>query len=409
MSEPRFTLTRPEDVRNAWGIWIALAIGICILSVATGFTRSVTGAYAAGAERWLASADLYRDGIHGFLYLPQAALIYLPFAELPEAVGGVLWRLGSIGLFAWGLFRISQRAGRAAGVELFPLMTLLSILPSLAAMRNGQMTVPMTGCMLLATVAIADRRWWWTVFWLCLAVALKPLAIVLLLLAFALNPPLWWRLPVGIVVLLLSPYAFQSQGFVTGTYRLFIDKMAEAGNPGFDTAYSDFFGMIRVFGVDAPEGVKTAMRLLAAIGTLGCSWYAMRRFGKTSGALAMGLLALLYILLFNPRTENNTYVSIAPVVATLAAGFFLARRSLVAGWIMVVMMVLIAANFELTKHITPGRETWLCPLLGTVLGAWFVALLLRGTCPWWQPGRQAEDSGLLESTSPTPKTESKPG
>lgn len=406
MSEPRFTLTRPHDVRNAWGIWFAVILGICILSIVTGFTRSVTGAYAAGAERWLDSSDLYREGIHGFLYLPQAALIYLPFDQLPPWLGGSLWRIVSIGLFAWGLFRFSRCMGRLSGAELFPLMTLLAILPSLAAFRNGQMTVPMCGCLLLAGAAFADARWWWTVFWLCLAVALKPLAVVLLLLALAIEPALWWRLPVGIVVLLLLPFGFQSPGFVAETYGRFIEKLNVAGSPGFDTSYSDVFGTIRVFDIDAPESIKTTLRGLAAFGTLLASWVAMRRFGRTGGTTFMVLLALVYILLFNPRTENNTYVMIAPVIASTAAGCFLVGRWTFAGWILTLFMVLIATNFELTKHVTPGRETWLCPLLTIMIGLWLIGLIVIRVCPWI-PG---SDSGASTGgNGTTPESHREPG
>lgn len=400
MSRTRFTLTRPHDVRNAWGIWAVIIAGICVVSIATGFTRSVTGAYAAGADRWLESTDLYREGIHGFLYLPQAALLYLPFDQLPQWLGGSLWRIGSMALFAWGLYRFSRCMSRLSGVELFPLVTLLAILPSLAAFRNGQMTVPMTGCLLLAGAGLADSRWWWTVFWLCLAVAMKPLAIVLLLLAIVLEPALWWRLPLGICCMLLVPFGFQSPEFVVDTYGRFVQKLGVAGTPGFDTSYSDVFGTIRVFDVDAPESLKTMLRGLAAFGTLLASWASMKRFGRLGGTIFMVLLALTYILLFNPRTENNTYVIIAPVIATTAAGCFLVGRWKFAGAMLTMAMLLIAANYELTKHVTPGRETWLCPLLTLVIGLWLAGLIWIRTCPWIPEGTKSESSGISTAAQP---------
>ena len=64
---------------------------------------------------------------------------------------------------------------------------LLLILPAgSAALRNGQASTLLLASMLLAAVAMAQRRWWPAAVLLGLALAVKPLAIVLLLLAGAL-------------------------------------------------------------------------------------------------------------------------------------------------------------------------------------------------------------------------------
>lgn len=114
----------------------------------------------------------------------------------------------------------------------------------------------------------------------------------------------------------------------------------------------------------------------------------------------MVLLALTYILLFNPRTENNTYVIIAPVIATTAAGCFLVGRWKFAGAMLTMAMLLIAANYELTKHVTPGRETWLCPLLTLVIGLWLAGLIWIRTCPWIPEGTKSESSGISTAAQP---------
>ena len=58
--------------------------------------------------------------------------------------------------------------------------------------RNGQATLIMTGFMLLAVVDAAHSRWWRATLWLALSVAIKPLAIVLVLLIAATDRPMTW-------------------------------------------------------------------------------------------------------------------------------------------------------------------------------------------------------------------------
>ena len=65
-----------------------------------------------------------------------------------------------------------------------------------------------------------------------------------------------------------------------------------------------------------------------------------------------------------------------------------------------IAMLLIAANYELTKHVTPGRETWLCPLLTLAIGLWLVGLIWIRTCPWIPEGAGAESSGSTTTTQP---------
>ena len=87
--------------------------------------RSVVPSYRIGALSWLAGRSLYDEvmGVGGFVYFPQAAILFVPFALLPEVLGEVAlasleyWR---ICIWAPGLARM---AGEHTGKELFPLMS----------------------------------------------------------------------------------------------------------------------------------------------------------------------------------------------------------------------------------------------------------------------------------------------
>ena len=62
------------------------------------------------------------------------------------------------------------------------------------------------------------------------------------------------------------------------------------------------------------ESTQTVIRVVAAGGAIGLCLVA--RFRSTPARAAECLLAIsaLYILLFNPRTENNTYAMLGPVI-----------------------------------------------------------------------------------------------
>ncbi len=52
----------------------------------------------------------------------------------------------------------------------------------------------MAGLMMLATVDLVDKRWWRAAAYLSLGLAIKPLCLVLVLLAAVLYPATMWRL-----------------------------------------------------------------------------------------------------------------------------------------------------------------------------------------------------------------------
>ncbi len=374
--------THKRDVYGAWILWILFFIGLCIYQVSTDHRRTVTAAFHNGASKWIEGGDMYGEGLHGFLYLPHAAIAYTPFHVLPHTPSELLWRAFCIGLFAIGVRQLASAAGKAAKVELFPIMTFFTIPLSLSAMRNGQMTLPMAGAMMISIGALVQARYWWAVFWLCLAVALKPLAVVLLLLAWALRPGLWWRMPIGILILLAVPWLFQSHAYVVEAYQGFVEKSMTSGNPEGSMSYSDLFGMFRAWGMEGPTSVSLLIRFVFAVLTLGLAFYIIRRHGPIYGITMLFVLAMTYLMLFNPRTENNTYAAFAPALAAIGTWAFLIGKQSTLGWCLVIMLLLMSVNYELTKHITPGREIWLPPLLTILFSIYLIWAMLIGPAPW---------------------------
>jgi hypothetical protein len=378
-------------VRSAWIAWAILFV-IAAAIMINGSVRTVVPNYREAALHWIDGADLFdRLGVGGFTYLPQSALLFLPFALLPETVGEVLWRLLIIAVFAFGVRAFGRLAGRAAGAELFPLLSLVSIPLAWSCARNGQTTLIMAGLMLFAVADIAAERWSRATLWLMLSMAFKPLSIVLILLAGALYRPLRWRVPVGMAVLFLLPFLTQHPAYVLEQFRGFLENTTTAVHVGaVEKGWTTTFNALQVAGLDVPERVQTILRLLAAIGTLGLCFLARRRHDADRAAVFLYSLAAAYLMLFSPRTENNTYAMFGPVVGVFLARAFLVEARPVHGALLSAAVLLMVAGRKVEQFLTPAAGTsWVSPLLAVCITAYLLVRLFEGPGPAMSGGGAA--------------------
>lgn len=369
------SLTDKRAERSAWFLW-----GILFLVVAgivfAGSMRTVVPSYRMAALSWVSSQGLYDGtGVGGFVYFPQAAILFIPFAMLPEVLGEALWRLLNIGVFAFGLHGFARLAGERTRTMLFPLMTLVAIPLAWDCARNGQATLAMTGMMLLALVDVARNQWWRATLWLMLSVALKPLSIVLVLLLMAIDRPLTWRLLLGMVALALFPFLTQHPAYVVQQYSACIQNTMTAAHVGVVAhGWTTPFTALRVAGLDVPERVQTVIRLVAALATLGICFLARKRHDAARSAVYVFSFAAAYILLFSPRTENNTYVMLGPAIGVFLAQAFLIEKRYAMGALLSVIAVSAAAGRGLARVLAPHTEAiWMSPLMGTCFGLYLLA------------------------------------
>lgn len=311
----------PEMRAVRWGIliWVVYSVVIAGIVAVQPDRRTVTPEYREASEEWWSGRDIYEVRMHGYLYLPQAAMLYTPFAVLPMRVGEPLWRLISLGLLAWSIWRLAcQLEGDRRGFWFF-VATVAAIPASFSSARNGQMNLAMAGLMALAAVDLGIRAWNRASIALLLSLAMKPLGLVPCLLAGACHlRTMVWRLVLGAALLGAASFIHSNPDFVLRQYDLFVQTLQIAGKPN-QPRFCDIQGMLLFFGTPLPDPIMTAIRALAALGTLGLAWLAFRRYGTVRGGFVCMLLAAWYLLLFNPRTETNTYVLLAPFVGILAA------------------------------------------------------------------------------------------
>jgi len=307
--------------RWAWSFWLLIFLIITTDVVLHPLKHTTMPTYRLASTQWWAGQDPYSYNAHaGFLYFPQAALIFTPFNALPFMAGEILWRATTFGLFAYALVRLNafflSNQRRQAG-KTFLVLSLLAVPSAFASLRNAQFDLPLAALIVLTAAETASARWTAAAVWLCLALALKPLAVVPLLLFGALYWKLIPRLAVGLLIVIALPFLHWSPAFVAHEYARCFETLAWAAK-GDEARYSDLSALLSHFGCDAPELLKTIARVLFALVYLGLGAAALRRLSRLEAAWAVGALSADYLMLFNPRTETCSYVALGPFAAGLA-------------------------------------------------------------------------------------------
>ncbi len=365
--------------RYAWAAWAVLFL-VTAAIMTTGSERSVVINYRLAASDWMAGRVLYNfNGIGGFTYLPQAAILFIPFAVFPPVIGEVLWRLVSILLFAFSLRGFAGLAGRSER-PLYPLMSFAALPLVWDCARNGQATLIMTAMMLLTVVDMARSRWWRATLWLALSVAFKPLAIVLVLLVMAIERPMTWRVALGMAATALAPLAMQHPGYVLDQYAAFLRNSQIAAHVAVVArGWSSPFNALQTAGISVSEGIQTAIRLIAAVLTLIFCLLARRRHDAARSAVFVFSLAAAYVILFSPRTEENTYMMLAPALALFLVQAFLIEKRPGEGIMLAAMVLAMVGSRPIEHLMTPRVETsWLSPLMATCFFAYLLVKLFAG-------------------------------
>jgi hypothetical protein len=305
----------------AWGFWLLLFLVIFNDVRRFPLKHTTMPTYRLASTNWWEGLDPYTTNAHsGFLYFPQAAMIFTPFNLLPFMAGEFLWRAVVFGLFFYALARLNAfflSRESSAPATTFLVLSLLAVPSSMASLRNAQFDLPLAALIVLTTAEVASGRWKAATAWLCLAVALKPLTVVPLLLFGALYVKLIPRLAVGLLIVLALPFLHWNPSFAAHEYVRSFSTLLGASKAD-EARYSDLAALLSHLGYDTPPWLKTVARLLFALIFLGLGAAAVRRLKPAQAAWLVGALSADYLMLFNPRTETCSYVLLGPFVASVA-------------------------------------------------------------------------------------------
>lgn len=363
-----------ESGRAVWvagGLWLVLTMVLTVMVVLKRGERTVTGNYRLAAEKWAVSdRSVYENPISGFLYFPQGAMVFMPFTWLPLAVGEVLWRYAAIALVLTGLWRVAQ-AGREMGwPSLWALMAVLALPACLASARNGQTNLHLVGLFLHVGVDLYRGKNGRAALGLCVALALKPIALVPILLAGALFPKLRLKLASGLIIFLLLPFVRFDPGYAWEMTGACLEKLKTSSQPDYHD-FCDLEGMFRTWGMEGPAWLWTGIRALMAPITLAFAWMSLRRLGGPLGPLAVMIWGAWYLVLFNPRTEANSYALLGPWVA-VAAAWAWSQKEKGFGVGLLIFLALALGCDSYGNPIHPWTNLWFKAVIALTFGGWMV-------------------------------------
>jgi len=206
-------------------------------------------------------------------------------------------------------------------------------------LQNGNANAHFGGVMLLSVAAILAERWWLALALMALASAIKPLGVVLLMLAPLVYAPMRWRLPVVILGLAMFPFLFASPDYVWAQHRAAWTNL-QACAVVTEHRFADINGILRTFGTALPPEASKLVCVAAGALTAALWLWGARRLSKPLAALWFYALAASYLMLFNPMNEENSYVILSPAFGLWGAWFLLspeARNERRSGWAIVFM------------------------------------------------------------------------
>lgn len=368
----------PTDIklqRLGWGCWLTLLTVVSIMVIVKPGGHSVLWYYDAATSAWWSGGDLYSQQVDSFNYLPAFAVLFTPFHLLGPLAGGLLWRWVSFAALTLGYWRLARLLAPARWRLVLGLTLFLAVAGSAGMVRNGQATIIMTALMIHASVDLAERKWNRAALLLGLAVALKPLAIVLILLSAALYSPMRPRLAIAVAAVLLLPFLTAGPSYVLGQYG----AMARQYGIAYGAALGPWseFGMMMVkFGLPLPPVVMTALRLAAALATLALAWLACRRREPDWAAFYVLSLAIAYLMLFNPANEENTFGALAGIIA-MAAALAVAQGRAAWIWVSLALLCFALGSDGYGNLVLAATKLWFKPAVCILFLAFFLPELWR--------------------------------
>jgi len=323
--------------RLAVWAWTIVILVVCVRVVLQPRRNTVYPIFAHGARNWIAGANLYPlanqlPGFDCFVYPPPTALFYVPLAGLPDVAGGIVWRLGSLGVylaaFVWLCRTLVPRAAAPDGS--LAILLLLLLPHSIDSFNNGQSNLLIAGLLVAGVTAALRERW--NLAAACLAVPalikIHPLAVGLLA-AVVFPRKLAPRLAVALALGLAAPLVCQNPSYAIDQYRQYLTWITVQDRTlwPMDNAPHDFYFLTRWLNVPLPRGLYTALqlgaaalcaalcRLLAKHGDRHPDTAATRLAHRAMlGRRILGL-GIGWIIAFGPATESSTFALLAPVLA----------------------------------------------------------------------------------------------
>jgi alpha-1,2-mannosyltransferase len=360
---------------RGWVVWACFALLVLVARLDVGDTiENVFSVYRDAGLRWIHGQDLYPSQFR-FNYFPPSAVFFAAWSWLPFGLEGAIWRTANIAVFAFGLWRLSACGGRPIAPTRFFVATVVTVLLSATAARYGQVTLAMSGLMMAAVADIEEGDApWRAAIYVALAIALKPLAVVLALLLVAIYPRLIWRMAIALAVFFLLPFLFQHTDYVLRQYADVPAMLQIRSHQRYE--WQHLFGLLEKLGWVATNVEQTIITGTSAVFVLFLCWRVRQRAPAVGAALTLYGLATCYILLFGTATERNTFAMIAPVVGLVAAMAWHSRDRYLLGLMSAVAWIMLLSH-TLQRAYPHTLLAMAKPFACLILFGWLASTVIR--------------------------------
>jgi alpha-1,2-mannosyltransferase len=361
-------------------LWAIFLGGICLMVYRAPDSHTVTPVYRWAVHAWFAQQPLRSVSWH---YFPQFVFFFMPFYALPQPWCDIAWRVFSTVVFVAGLWRLlgllPMKSTRST--RLFFYLTVIVLSQTLDALHNGQANLVFAGLCVHAAVSLAHSRWWAATLFLLAAVVAKPLGVAMVGLALLAYRPLFWRVIVGGAALLALPFFFHPFGYVYEQSVQSIRHLYDLSSTS-ENRFADINGLLQVLGLGLPGSASRLLRILASAVTAVLSVVGANR-ARSEAEKAIYILGLstIFLVLFNPMTEKNSYVIVIPVVALVAILFLLSPRLRNWGWAVALVGGTMGAIPEIFRKQVPSLGLWWGPLVILAFAAVFFGEYFRSAFP----------------------------
>jgi len=283
--------------------------------------------YRFASTHWWMEQSMYPGGTHGFLYVPQFAVLFSLIDWIqPPVLGEIIWRSLGFGMFAWSLWKagnlLSHPQGRLGiNAPTFTFLVVLAVPASLASLNNGQTNLSLSAVLVLLCLALREERWNLAAILLTAALILKPISVAPWLLVFAIFSRMRIPLLAGMLVMGLVGFVHPSPSYAWSQWVEFWGKLTHSYTPE-NLRVSDMFGMLEKMGFSNPLALNSLTRMAAAGSALLFVGWKYRRGGSINGSWGLWVATALIWTIFNPRAETNSYVLISPLLAFAALSYW---------------------------------------------------------------------------------------
>jgi hypothetical protein len=350
------------------GLWLAVILGVTIRGMVAPHQNSVFLVFRDAGRAWVAGQPLYSH-VGKYLYSPLAAALFAPFGLMPDGAASALWRLVTglaylIAVFCWfgrysgsyspsssrlrwprrvATYKAKASSGRlSSSSALFrsvpTALALALLLPlSIGNLNNGQASPLIIALLIWGCLAALNERWTWTAACISIAAFFKIYPVAIGLLLGVIEPrKLGWRLLLGILIFGILSLVLQRPGYVIDQYgdwwrSLGADQRRVSTQLG---SWRDAWLLLRIAHVPITVGAYAVLQAAAAIAAALFCWWRAKDWNRGAVIWSAFSAGCLWITLFGPSTELDTYIFLAPAVAFACAQMLMAmieKRQLL-GW-----------------------------------------------------------------------------